>query len=274
MINWILQKNLTKPDILERIKSALNGKDETWEEVEVIPFSDEMPEIRIKDSLNIIYGSTTFMLNAYKDEAWREGVFFDPTKFHMKNYVDQWNGKVLNADGRLLKFAELKNLERAPDKKWFVRPNNDGKAFSGKVETCTELKEWSKKVCELELPELNKETAIWVSEPKVINKEWRLFIVDNQIVSASRYINKGQLDVCDVDIPKEMMAFAEQRIAEYQIEDVYVMDIAEVENEYKLIECNCFNGTGFYKHDIERIIQSINSFIKQKISRQWKADPE
>ena len=45
MINWILQKNLTKPEILERIKSVLNGKDEIWEEVEVIPFSNEIPEI-------------------------------------------------------------------------------------------------------------------------------------------------------------------------------------------------------------------------------------
>jgi hypothetical protein len=49
MINWILQKNLTKPEILERIKSALNGADETWEEVEVIPFLDEIPAIKNKD---------------------------------------------------------------------------------------------------------------------------------------------------------------------------------------------------------------------------------
>lgn len=267
MINWILQKNLTKPEILERIKSVLNGKDEIWEEVEVIPFSDEIPEIKNKDSFKIIYGSTTFMLNAFKDNELKEGVFFEPTKFQMRNYVDKWNGKVLNSDGRLMKFGELKKLESSPEKEWFIRPNNDGKEFSGRVEKFIDLKEWSVKVCELELPELNKETEVWISEPKEIKKEWRLFVVDNQIISASRYMNEGELNESEEDIPEGMIQFAVDRIFEYRIEDIYVMDIAEIENEYKLIECNCFNGTGFYKHDIEMVIQSVNNFIKQKMKK-------
>ena len=45
MINWILQKNLTKPEILERIKSALNQVDENWEEVE-INLSEMYPSFR------------------------------------------------------------------------------------------------------------------------------------------------------------------------------------------------------------------------------------
>lgn len=264
MINWILQKNLTKPDILAKIKSALNGKDETWEEVEVVPFSEEIPKIVTKGSFNIIYGSTTFMLNAYKNEELRKAVFFNPLSFKMSNYVDKWQDKVLNCDGQLMKFGELKEMKSEEDKKWFVRPNNDGKEFSGKVDTFTNLKEWSENVCKLNLPELNAATEIWISEPKNIEKEWRLFIVDDEIISPSRYMNKGHLDECDIDIPNEMIKFAEARISEYRIDDVYVMDIALIENEYKLIECNCFNGTGFYKHNIEQIVQSVNRFIKMK----------
>lgn len=271
MINWILQKNLTKPEILERIKSVLNGIDETWEEVEVLPFSDEIPEIKNKSSFKIIYGSTTFMLNAFKDEELKEGVFFDPIRFQMSNYVDKWKDKILNADGQLVKFGELKKIESEPEKKWFIRPNMDGKEFSGKVETFQELNEWSDKVCQLELPQLNKETDVWISEPKEIKKEWRLFVVDDQIISASRYMNKGELDESENDIPKEMTKFAEERISEYRIEDVYVMDVAQIGNEYKLIECNCFNGTGFYRHDIERIIQSVNGFVKRKIRKDTEA---
>ncbi len=268
MINWILQKNLTKPEILERIKLVLNGKDEIWEEVEVIPFSNEIPEIKNKNSFKIIYGSTTFMLNAYKDKDLKEGVFFEPIKFQMTNYVDKWKDKVLNSDGQLIEFGKLKEIESEPEKKWFIRPNNDGKEFSGRVDTFKDLKEWSDKVCKLDLPELNKETEVWISEPKEIKKEWRLFVVDNQIVSASRYMNEGELDESADDVPEEMIKFAEERILEYRIEDVYVMDIAEIENEYKLIECNCFNGTGFYKHDIESIIQSVNKMIKKKIKKE------
>ena len=89
--------------------------------------------------------------------------------------------------------------------------------------------------------------------------------MDNQIVSASRYMLKGELNESENDIPGAMIKFAEERILEYRIEDVYVMDIAEVEDEFKLIECNCFNGTGFYKHNVEKIIQSVNNFIKFKL---------
>lgn len=268
MINWILQKNLTRPETLERIKSVLNGKDEIWEEVEVIPFSTEIPEIKNKGSFKIIYGSTTFMLNAFKDPELRKGVFFEPAKFQMRNYVDKWKEKVLNSDGQLLRFDEIGNLESEQTKEWFIRPNNDGKEFSGRVETFEELKNWSKRICQLELPELNRDTEIWISEPKQIKKEWRLFIVDNHIVSASRYMKEGELDESNDDIPKKMLEFAKARISEYRIEDVYVMDIAQIGNGYKLIECNCFNGTGFYMHDIENIIQSINKLIRKKIEKE------
>jgi len=65
------------------------------------------------------------------------------------------------------------------------------------------------------------------------------------------------------EVTQEMINFAKSRIEEYRLDDVYVMDIAEIENDYKLIECNCFNGTGFYKHNIERIVSAINNYIRK-----------
>ena len=81
-------------------------------------------------------------------------------------------------------------------------------------------------------------------------------------------MKEGELDESNDDIPKKMLEFAKARISEYRIEDVYVMDIAQIGNGYKLIECNCFNGTGFYMHDIENIIQSINKLIRKKIEKE------
>lgn len=265
MINWILQKNLTKSEILVRIKSCLKAKDEIWEEVEVIPFSKELPEIKNKESFKIIYGSTTFMLNAYKDEELRAGVFYDSTKFQMKHYVEQWGEKVLNSGGELIKLGRLKQLKSELEEQWFIRPNEDSKEFSGRVATLRELQSWSERIFELKLPDLNEETEVWISEPKRIKKEWRLFVVDDEIISSSRYMKEGKLDTSSTDIPREMIAFAKELIRAYRLADIYVMDIAEIREGYKLIECNCFNGTGFYQHEIERIIESINNLIRRKI---------
>ena len=101
------------------------------------------------------------------------------------------------------------------------------------------MTKWSEKICNLGLPDFNSETEVWISEPKEIKKEWRLFIVDDEIVSTSRYMKNGELDKSAIDIPSEMIDFAQARIEEYRLDDIYVMDIAEVEEGFKLIECNC-----------------------------------
>ena len=264
MINWILQKNLTKPEILGYIKAALNEKDETWEEVEIIPFSKELPLIKNKAVINIPYGSTTFMLNACQNEDYKKGVFYNPATFTMSNYVEKWKDHVLNSGGQLILFGNIEKIKSAAKKKWFIRPNDDGKEFSGKVDTYDNLIKWSEKITQLDLPDFNKNTEVWMSEPKTIEKEWRLFIVDDEIISTSRYMLNGALDESDIDIPDEMLYFAKQRIKEYHLDDVYVMDIAEVENGFKIIECNCFNGTGFYKNDIGGIVRAVNRFVRKR----------
>jgi len=265
MINWILQKNLTKPAILKRIKAVLNKVDETWEEVEVIPFSEKLPKIKNKEAFNIIYGSTTFMLNAFKDKTYKQGVFYNPETFQMSNYVDKWKRNVLNSDGYLIEFDEINTIESQPLQKWFIRPNHDGKEFSGRVDTFESLVEWSQKISALNLPHFNAKTTVWIAPPKDIIKEWRLFIVDDKIVAASKYMEHGILTESEKDIPAAMLNFAINCIKEYRLSAIYVMDVAEITNGYKLIECNCFNGTGFYKHDIEKVIVAINATIRKKL---------
>lgn len=262
MINWILQKNLTKPEILNRITAVLERENVLWEMIEVIPFSEELPEIQHKNAIPIIYGSTTFMLNAFRDTRYQTGVFYHPDTFQMQNYVKHWKENVLNYDGFLVPFGELSTIKSSPSKKWFLRPNHDGKEFSGQVLSFEELVSWSDKICSLNLPDFNKTTEIWLSEPKEILKEWRLFIVDNQIVSACRYAQYGELNESKNDLPNAMLDFAKTMINTYRLHDIYVMDIAEIKTGFKLIECNCFNGTGFYQHNIEAIISAINHFFK------------
>lgn len=262
-INWILQKNLTNPKILKQLKEAIKSDNELWEEVEIVPFSTKLPTIENNNTFKIIYGSTTFMLNAYDDENFKIGVFYNPFKFQMAHYVKVWETDILNYDGQLIKFGELHQIESKPTQKWFIRPNLDEKQFSGKLSTYQELLEWRERISKLNLPNLNKNTEVWISKPKTILKEWRLFVVDNVIVSASRYLKNGQLDKSNDDVPPLMIQFAQEKINDYRIADIYVIDIAEIKEGYKIIECNCFNGTGFYDNNIKKIVLSINQFVRK-----------
>ena len=264
MINWILQKNLTKSEALSRIKLALKEDQEGYEEIEVRPFSNELPEILNRADNLVVYGSTTLMLNAYKDRILKSGVFYDPSRFQMKNYVDKWGENTLNYKGQLIRFGELLDRKLDGAEHLFIRPNHDKKEFGGRVDQITNLRNWAKKIIDLQIPELHENTEIWISKPEDIIKEWRIFIVDNQIVSSSRYLYKGELSESATDAPEEMMDFVKSRLDEYRLADIYVMDIAEIAIGYKIIECNCFNGTGFYQHDIGKIVKSVNDYLRSK----------
>lgn len=263
-INWVLQKNLTKSEILTRIKNIVDTDNESWEEIEVVPFSGELPKLTKKGLVNIPYGSTSLMLNASKDSSYSNGLFYDPSKFKISNYVKAWKKNMLNFDGLLTTFGEIESLDYQMNKNIFIRPNHDGKEFEGRVDSFTNILNWSKKISKLNIVELNQSTEVWISSPKNIEKEWRIFIVDNTIISSCRYMSNGLLDEDSTDSPIEMIKFIEDRINEYKLDDVYVMDIAKSENKYKIIECNCFNGTGFYNHNIEAIVIAINNLVRRK----------
>lgn len=262
MINWIIQKNLTKTDLVHQLKTAIEADGAFCELVEIVPFSTKLPAIKHKNAFTIPYGSTTFMLNAYQNEVYQRGVFYNSLKFQMKHYVEVWKEDMLNFDGQLLKFSDLQQLDSPPSQKWFIRPNLDEKQFSGRISTFQELLEWSEKIIQLNLPDFNANTEIWISTSQHILKEWRLFIIDDKIVSACRYIKNGQINISSSDVPIEMLEFAQAKIDAYRIDDVYVMDIAATTAGFKIIECNCFNGTGFYDNDIRAIVKTINQYIR------------
>lgn len=264
MINWILQSNLTKPKVIEAIKLALTNSDETFQEITMVPFSYDPPEVKYPNAFNIVYGSSTLMLNAYKDKNLKRGLFYDPLKFSMSNYVNQWKTNLLNHDGQLIELGEIKNLNSKANQKWFIRPNDDEKGFSGALIEFEKLNKWIADIAEYKLPDINPKSKAWISTPKNIKKEWRLFVVDDKIISSSRYMKNGELNIDSTDNPTPMINFTLDRIKEYRLNDVYVMDIAETENEYKIIECNCFNGTGFYDHDIGEIVSAINRFVRKQ----------
>lgn len=50
----------------------------------------------------------------------------------------------------------------------------------------------------------------------------------------------------------------------YTPHDVFVMDVALSSDKYYIIECNCFNDSGFYDHDIGEFVKSINNYMRER----------
>jgi ATP-grasp domain, R2K clade family 3 len=49
------------------------------------------------------------------------------------------------------------------------------------------------------------------------------------------------------------------------INNVFVLDIGESDKHLFVIECNCFNSSGFYQSNIEKIIVDISNYMERKL---------
>lgn len=260
-IHWVLQANLIKPAILDQIKRVLIEDKIDFEEVMVIPFSNELPEIKNKEGLFVFYGSTTLILNALQNPIYASGVFMDAEKFNLQNYLLQWKHKMLNYDSIFCSLAEFITHDYLGESEWFLRPIGDDKSFSGTLMDFKGIQKMAENLKNSNNSLLNADTRIAFSSPKEIEKEWRHFIVDRKIVSTSRYRMGGETSISSIDIPDALINFVNQCIEEYIPHPIFVMDTALSNGTYYIIECNCFNGTGFYQHDIPSIIREVNKYI-------------
>jgi hypothetical protein len=62
----------------------------------------------------------------------------------------------------------------------------------------------------------------------------------------------------DSNLPVELIRFAEDIVSRWTPASVFVLDVARVESAWKIVECNCFNGSRFYSADVERLVAVIS----------------
>ena len=75
-IQWVVQRNLTSIADFDGMRSACADIGVNFVELDIIPFSTDLPSFD-RSLVSIIYGSTTFNALAYKDASLKKGIFFD-----------------------------------------------------------------------------------------------------------------------------------------------------------------------------------------------------
>lgn len=103
---------------------------------------------------------------------------------------------------------------------------------------------------------IDEDLMIILAAPKKIQAEWRWFIVDGKIVDGSMYRAHGQMRQSHEKDP--MLVREAQQFADIWLPSpCCVMDLALVDDEMKVIEFNCINSSGFYKHDVDLIFKKL-----------------
>jgi hypothetical protein len=257
----LIQCNLMNESSLLEIKEGIC--DLPHEFISIIPFTREIISDYILEGTDYIpYGSTKLTKVAFEDYSWK-GTFFDIENFNYEKCI-QKRKDMLNCDHVFSVKEALEFFSKCQkDEGWFVRPSLDLKQFSGMVINSDECRSWLENAVKYDSSEsfgITEDTMIVVSEPKIIQAEFRWFIVGRKLISGSMY-RKNNILKKERITEKNFIKKVQMIIDDSWIpNDCCVMDLALVDSELKVIEFNCINSSGFYDHSIKEIFSALYDF--------------
>jgi len=256
-LTWIIQSNVSQEH--EKWFPALEKAGSIYVPIKIIPFADELEDVKIETPYAIAHGTTSLMKNAPK-KPWNPGIFFNAENFKPSTWKEKYGRHFVNHQGF---HCPLSFLDTFPfgELPFFIRPNGDFKDFSGSLVTKDGIKKFIEEV-NIGGCLFDSSLEVYVANIVDIVHEWRLFVIGGKVVSASKYKLRTMLDKKE-GAPNHIIDFANDLIRIWNPEKAYVMDICQTsEGEIKLLELNCFNASGVYLAPVEPIIKAVEALFE------------
>lgn len=263
-VTWVLQINLIDQKQVSEIASAVLRDGAKVIGVNVIPFQDHVDMDELPVTKNVFpYGSTKLSKLVAGDRNWN-GICFNDNFSAI-----EWNKNrddMLNAECIICAVKDVTTIFEGVDESEtrFIRPVHDLKVFAGAVTTVREIKNWMKSTDSGNFS-FTEDTLVSIAHPQNIEAEWRWFVVNGQVIDGSMYRAFGTRNLLHIDNLR-MVSEAQTIADKWLPHPTCVMDLALLDDgSMKVIEFNCINSSGFYDHDIPKIVKAINdSFTSEK----------
>jgi len=250
---YIVQERLYKEDEWDVLIDSLERLELDYEVVKLRPFIDDI-EFET-DRKDVFCFGALKMARISPKYGWKPGCIMTPNHDFMV-YRKHYKNNLLNYDSTIHNFGDLV-LHRDS----FVRPTLDTKTFTGKIFTpqeWEEFKEYSFK--NGHTTTLSKETEIQVASIKNIQKEFRFYIVNGEIITGSLYRTGCFINYSDI-IDDGAIEYCKEMIKIFQLADAFVMDICLTDGEWKIIECGTINCCGLYKANIPKLLIALEDYF-------------
>lgn len=249
-------------DIGDRFSELKNEIDQTgswYKEIKFIPFSMTF-DIALPDQNYADYfpfSSVNTMLLAKKLGM---NVFFTDGKYDYTRFAQEYGPDFINPDLTVIKFKSLLDL-KGPD--IYIRDAYGdniikGKVLEGEQEYQMAYGQFMNR--SMGDKKITDDYPIIISTPKNIVREYRFFVVNNEVITGSMYQESGQYFIKNIDSFDyfSVSLFVEKMIERYSPDKSFVIDIAEMKDgSFKVVECNCINCSGFYSIDIRQVIREL-----------------
>lgn len=256
-MHWGIQTNLGK-ETSQQIVDACKATGTPYTGLMAIPFSFcPLPELPA-DVPTIFWGSIGFIHPIWKSQKWKPGVIFNEN-FDYSVWSKKWGEHCLNSSAVITTLEDFSKAEYPADSLHFIRPCADDKAFTGQVIEFSEVKDWIRGLMGIDETYLQR-TSIVVSEPVGIHLEWRLYMLDGRVMSASQY-RKDFRSIRSPGAPKEVIEFGEKMASIWSPAPLFTLDIAESGGDLYVNEMGTFHSAGMYEADVVKIVSDINEYF-------------
>lgn len=217
-------------------------------DIDDIPFDDKKPVV--------LYGSHQFVREIERRyPTFVPGAFTNLKNLQFSSYSAYYNDLMLNDDYIIVPWSEAK---RRIEGDVFIRPNSVTKDFPGTAIKKKDIEHEFNAIEKISFP--YAETLVVVASVKKIVSEFRFFIIDGKVITASEYEHEDKKKKkTRNDIDPECRNLADYVAqSNWQPDSAYTVDIAITpEGEAKIVEFNTFSCAGVYAADTKLIAQSM-----------------
>lgn len=258
---YVIQENLFKEFHYNTLIEHLRRYNLEFETIKYRPFEEDLKALEIQTDRKDIFffGSVNAAMKACS-YGWNPGTFYNENH-DFEAYMNAFGREnMLNAKCEILNIKQLMygtqgTLDRLPYT-FFARPSKDSKVFSGQVFTKDSWNEWVEEA-KTNKVDLDNLKIVVAPVQQNIQQEIRCWIVDGEPVTMSQYKIGRRVNMLNMDHNEEAYIFAKKMAKIFSPSRAFVLDICLHEDEYKVVEINCINCSGFYDLNMSKLIQSL-----------------
>lgn len=247
-MHWIIQRSIFKPNNYEALIAVLDrfGIDHT---------SVAIPNGTLDLVPDVIPAGKVYVCGALKlarisrERGWVPGSFLND-QFSVNIWLRELGAELLNAEfatGTLMDVA-------TPQLPFFIRPLEDNKAFDGMLMDAATLADWRQDPARASLHGMQ----VIVSPAQQIYREYRLFVVNREVVTGSLYKVAGRAETGH-QVEEYVRDYVRTIVATWLPAESCVIDVGLTDKGLKVIEFNNINSSGFYASDLARYVDAIQT---------------
>ena len=186
-------------------------------------------------------------------------MFFHRQCFSHRAYVENYRSALLNAEETLKTSEEFLSRTVQSEVAHFIKPNDDLKSFTGGVYSYDAMIQIASEAIRRDSQEAAGEIVI--SRLREIDAEYCCFVVEGRVVAGGMYRPSD-----NPTLPREIVRFVEAAAEKWAPAPGVVMAVARVERNWKIVECNCFNGSRFYRADLRALVTAVSQYQERRFA--------